>query len=108
MKRAYTLIELLVITAIILVLATILFPIFSRERESSSAQCLHNLRKIGQAIFMYAHDSDDVIVPYLECKNTFPNCGGGPSRDAFRGWTARLMPYTKGMGEGDGDEGGHP
>ena len=108
MKRAFTVTELLVITAIIAILATILFPIFSRERESNNAQCLHNLRKIGQAIFMYAQNSDEVIVPWLECSGTSPNCGGAPTIPAFRQWTARLMPYAKGMSDGDGDEGGHP
>jgi len=96
MKRAFTLVELLVISAIVVILATVLFPVLTRNQEASNSTCMRNLRTIGRAAFMYARDADDVVVPYLECSRRMPGCEGGPDRDAFRGWTARLLPYLNG------------
>ncbi|MGI6383885.1 MAG: DUF1559 domain-containing protein [bacterium] len=58
----FTLIELLVVIAIIALLAGILFPVFSRARESArGAQCQSNLKQIGAASLMYAQDWDGVL-----------------------------------------------
>lgn len=54
-------IELLVVIAIISILAAILFPVFSRARESARrASCASNLKNIGLAWLMYVQDYDDV------------------------------------------------
>jgi prepilin-type processing-associated H-X9-DG protein/prepilin-type N-terminal cleavage/methylation domain-containing protein len=56
-KTAFTLIELLTVIAIIGILAAILIPVVSAVRESArSAQCMSNLRQIGQGIQLYAED----------------------------------------------------
>ncbi len=107
MKRAFTFVELLVITAIIVILASVLLPIFNTSREATRQQCLHNLRRIGTAVQLYALNSDGVIVPWLECTRTSPGCGGAPSDNAFRQWTARLLPYIKGQ-DGDQDSNNPP
>jgi len=58
-KRAFTLIEILVVLAIIAVLAAILLPVLSRVREKGrAAVCQSNLKQIGTAITMYAQDWD--------------------------------------------------
>lgn len=60
MKWGFTLIEVLVITAIIAILAAILFPVFARARgQAQKATCQSNLRQIGLAFFMYMSDYDD-------------------------------------------------
>lgn len=57
--RGFTLIEILVVVAIIALLAAILFPVFSRARESSRrATCQSNLKQIGLALAQYASDYD--------------------------------------------------
>lgn len=59
-KSAFTLIEILIVVAIIGILAAILFPVFARSREKArAASCLSNYHQVGIAIQMYAQDSDD-------------------------------------------------
>jgi len=64
---AFTLIELLIVIAIITILAAILFPIFGQAREKArQAMCQSNLKQMGTAFALYASDYDGV----------FPNPGG--------------------------------
>ncbi len=62
MKRsAFTLIELLIVIAIIMILAAILFPVFARARENArQTSCLGNLRQIGIAIRAYEQDWEEL------------------------------------------------
>ena len=59
-KGAFTLVELLVVIGIIAFLISILLPSLSRARERSNrVTCLSNLRSLGQAMYLYAHDFRD-------------------------------------------------
>ena len=63
-KTAFTLIELLVVISIITLLMSILLPCLGLAREKAKrVACMANLRSIGQAIFVYAHDNDDKLIP---------------------------------------------
>lgn len=64
-RRGFTLIELLVVVAIIALLISILMPSLSGAREQGKrAQCLANMRSIGQASHTYAaEDARDLVVP---------------------------------------------
>lgn len=56
-SRAFTLIELLTVIAIIGILAAILIPVVGAVREKArGAKCASNLRQIGQAIYLHAED----------------------------------------------------
>ena len=55
-RRAFTLIELLVVISIILLLAALIMPMLGRaSRQARGAQCVSNLRQLGDAFRMYAN-----------------------------------------------------
>ena len=57
MKRAFTLLELLVVIGILAMLAGLLLPAISRGKESArSTACLSNLHQIGIALQLYVSD----------------------------------------------------
>jgi prepilin-type N-terminal cleavage/methylation domain-containing protein/prepilin-type processing-associated H-X9-DG protein len=56
-RRGFTLIEVLVVMAIIGILVAITFPMFFTAREAARRRvCMNNLRQVGMAIQMYAGD----------------------------------------------------
>src|SRR5712675_537136 len=63
-RTAFTLVELLVVIAIIALLIATLMPVLSQARESARrVVCANNLKQIGLAYFMYAHDHKGVFPP---------------------------------------------
>lgn len=82
-KRAFTLIELLIVIAIISILSAILFPVFGKARSSARrTACLSNVKQIGTAIGMYTSDYD----------GAFPN-NGDPYLWVGKRFRWPIMPY---------------
>ena len=76
-RRAFTLVELLVVIGIIAILIAILMPALTRARDQAvRLQCMSNLRNIMQAITMYESEN----------KNYLPYCGWGNMPDMHTGW----------------------
>lgn len=58
-RRGFTLLELLIVISIIAILASILFPVFARARETARrSSCASNLSQLGGALNMYAQAYD--------------------------------------------------
>lgn len=96
--RAFTLVELLAVIAIIGLLAALLFPVFAQSKDQSkSTVCISNLRQIGLATTTYLGDHDDrypVVVNALD--QTFPRLGTGLGRPADRD-PKEFLTVTEGL-----------
>ena len=65
-KKSFTLIEFLVVIAIIAILAAMLLPALNKAREKAhSIVCVNNLKQVGTAMAMYAGDYSDFGPPAI-------------------------------------------
>ena len=82
-RRGFTLLELLLVVAIIGVLAAILLPALSRARESARrASCLTNLSQLGIALQCYAEENEGQL----------PWSGGKNNADALKEFLGDYLP----------------
>ena len=85
MKYRFTLIELLMVIAIIALLATLLLPALRMAKESASQiQCTGNLKQIGIALFSYSNDNSACFPTHYNSTGTF---------GTNRYWPDFLAPY---------------
>jgi prepilin-type N-terminal cleavage/methylation domain-containing protein/prepilin-type processing-associated H-X9-DG protein len=83
-RAAFTLIEVLVVVAIIALLIAILLPSLHRAREMSKRTiCLHNERMLGQAWYMYQIDNKGSFL--------YGGASTNPKIDSPPGWV-RYIP----------------
>ncbi|HET6644558.1 MAG TPA: prepilin-type N-terminal cleavage/methylation domain-containing protein [Fimbriimonadales bacterium] len=86
---AFTLVELLVVCAILAILAAILFPVFrSAVTSAKSRVCQSNFTQVGAALLLYEIDYDDTLPPtnYRRANPSLP--------DDDRTWVQTLLPYA--------------
>ncbi|MBE6362572.1 MAG: prepilin-type N-terminal cleavage/methylation domain-containing protein [Lentisphaerae bacterium] len=63
--QRFTLIELLIVIAIIAILAAILLPTLGKARDRGrSTNCLNNLKQITISNLLYAEDNNSLLAPY--------------------------------------------
>jgi len=116
MKKAFTLIEIHVVIAIIAILAAILFPVFAQAKVAAKkAASISNQKQLGLAIIQYAADNDDIYPRNDDCiKGSSLNskfhaasynsggitqgCTNPPdvwNRVNHYAWQKWVLPYTK-------------
>lgn len=94
-KTGFTLIEILVVIAIIAILAAILFPVFARVRENARrSSCQSNLKQIGLALLQYSGDYDDKLVRSWYGRGNGNFSGGSNASDRYK-WMDAAQPYIK-------------
>ena len=65
-RRAFTLIELLTVIAVIAILAAILLPTFAAaKRRAQETQCKNNLKQLATAAYMYVSQDGPIGYPSL-------------------------------------------
>lgn len=80
-KKIFTLVELLIVIAIIVILAAMLLPALNKARDKAKASsCISNMKQISLALDMYQNDNRDL----------YPEVQGGAS---FTGWTSQLYDH---------------
>ncbi len=114
-RSAFTLVELLIVIAILAVLAAILFPVFARARENARrTSCQSNLKQISLGALQYIQDYDerfplgvtanglnnystsfDLMQPYLKSPQIgiCPSDGGDPDVNLYL-TGSRPVSYT--------------
>lgn len=76
-RPSFTIVELLVVVAIMGVLAAIMFPVFAKARENArQSSCLSNIKQLALATLQYAQDWDEVLPP-------------------AENWAEAILPYHK-------------
>lgn len=89
-KRAFTLVEMLVVVAILGILIAILLPVFSATSARSPLDtCLDNNRALGTAFMVYMEDTDHTL-PLWALGSVVP-----PPRFSNMTWDVSIFPFVR-------------
>ena len=99
-RSGFTLIEMLVVIAIIAVLAGILFPVLSGARAKAwTTTCASNLHQLGQAFSLYENDAAGYFPPWCVSNpnpNSPPTPQNGPDPSIATWDSVLVLDYLQG------------
>lgn len=101
---AFTLVELIVVVAILALLAALLLPALSKARQSPHrTACLSNLHQQGIAWRLYLDDHAGRFPDRRDLKSSLPGgyrpWASWPASDPRAGWAALVLSNTLGIGK---------
>lgn len=80
--KAFSLVELLIIVAVVAVLAAVMFPVLAKANPATKTnQDITNLQQIGEAVLLYQNDADGMLPPTSTLENP-------------RSWVEAVKPYS--------------
>jgi prepilin-type processing-associated H-X9-DG protein len=86
-RAAFTLVELLVVMAVIIILASLLMPtVTSAMRSGSTSDCTNNLRQIHTGMMLYAQTFAQFIIPLGNYTTMYPH---------FDWWPIAMTPFLR-------------
>lgn len=89
--KAFSLPEILVVTLILLILASLMFPVFAKAKESAAkSACLNNQRQATVGLRLYIDDQGDYPAKIFKAVNVGSSLDGEIIRSSLA-----LVPYLK-------------
>ncbi len=89
---AFTIVELVVVIAIIAILATMVLPALHRAKaRGRGTQCMNNLRQFGLALQMYVDDHDDTLPYNMGPEGTRKTVADG----SYLNWVNNVMSWER-------------
>jgi len=102
LARAFTLIELIVVLAVITILMSMVYPMYTSMSERAKAtKDLSNLRQIGMATQVYTNDNDGML--FSPASSWMSQLSPGANSKYFSAWRGLQSPFDKRPSSEKGD-----
>jgi len=95
-RRGLTLVELLVVVAIIGTLVALVLPAVQSARESARrTECQLHLKQLGIAMALHVDRDGAYPAGCFGCKLQLPPAGGPPAPQRFIAWNVAILPFLE-------------